>query len=57
MIRKYNDNDFFSVRNITYNYWSNEVEMELELKSFIYTFLVKYYLSNYNYSYVSIDDN
>lgn len=57
MIRKYNDNDFLSVRNITYNYWSNEVEMELELKSFIYTFLVKYYLSNYNYSYVSIDDN
>lgn len=57
MIRKYNDSDFLDVRNITYNYWSNEVEMDLSLKSFIYTFLVKYYLSNYDYSYVSIDDN
>ena len=57
MIKRYNDEYFLGVRNITYNYWSDEVEMDLELKSFIYTFLVKYYLSNYDYSYVSIEDN
>lgn len=52
MIINYEDKYFNDIRNITYNYWSKEVEMSDNLKEFIYTFLVKYYLSNYKYSFI-----
>lgn len=56
MIRKYNLNDFENVRRITQNYWGKEVPMSKALEDFIYDFLIRYYLTNINLTFVD-DDN
>lgn len=56
MIRKYENKDFKKIEEITRKCWSDEVEMSLELKQFIYNFLVKYYLYNNEYCLVNEDE-
>lgn len=56
MIRKYLDKDFIRVRDITIKYWRDEVAMDKELESFIYDFLVRYYLHNNDYCFVNEDE-
>ena len=52
MIKLYNDNYCESLNNITTSLWKGEVEMDIELISFTYPFLVHFYSYSNNYSYV-----
>lgn len=52
MIKKYQDEYFTSINEMVEESWKNEVKMDSELQSFIYNFLVRYYLVNKNLSYV-----
>lgn len=52
MIKLYKDSYFNSLSNITTSLWKGEVEMDTELISFIYPFLVRFYSYINKYSYV-----
>ena len=56
MIRKYLKQDFDRVKEITLKYWGKEVPMTKELETFIYDFLVRYYLYDNEYTFVNDDD-
>ena len=55
-IRNYNNLDFNQVLKITKDKWEKEVKMDNELSSFIYDFLVRYYLYDNKYCYVGLNN-
>ncbi len=52
MIRKYENKDFNEINIMTKNFWKDEFKMSQKLQSFIYKFLVKYYLYDNDMTYV-----
>lgn len=57
MIIKYETKYLSDVIRLTRNYWANEVEMSPALETFIYDFLVRYYLYQDGYNYLLVENN
>ncbi len=57
MIRKYENKDFNQINIMTESFWKDEFKMSKDLQSFIYKFLVKYYLYDNDMTYVYEEDD
>lgn len=57
MIRKYENKDFNEINIMTESFWKDEFKMSKTLQSFIYKFLVKYYLYDNDMTYVYEENN
>lgn len=55
ILRPYREKDFEELRAIATHYWAEEVEMDDELVSFTYDYLIRHYLHNNGITYVAED--